>query len=76
MFGFILGGLGGPEKKRDTAPFIPTNELSFIDKEKKIPSDSHLIQELDLPHLMLPVYKKTGMLLVSFLLLQVNDDRL
>ncbi len=55
-----LGGMGLSEKAKNTTPVSPSPELSFIDKVKKIPSDKHLIQELELPELMLPLQSRKG----------------
>ncbi|XP_065057496.1 golgin subfamily A member 6-like protein 24 isoform X1 [Rhopilema esculentum] len=60
---FMLGPSGGvslSERPKNTTPVSPTPEPSFIDKEKRIPCDYYFTQELELPELMLPVYKKQG----------------
>ena len=54
------GGIGSVEKPKNTTPVSAAPEPSFIDKVKKIPSDQHLTQELELPELMLPVFRKKG----------------
>eukprot|EP00794_Sanderia_malayensis_P000534 gene536-1187_t len=59
---FMLGPIGGmklaDKAKDNTASATP--EPSFIDKIKMIPSDKQLIQELDLPELMLPMHQRKG----------------
>ena len=57
---FFSGGIGSVEKAKNTTPVSAAPEPSFIDKVKKIPSDRHLTQELELPELMLPVFRKKG----------------
>ena len=74
LFVLILGGIGYSERPKHASPSTTNNEASFIDKEKKIPSDNHFTQELELAHLMLPVHKTTCVSLILSLLSSTKDD--